>query len=477
EKPIPPSKKVGNVKISNALEEIIMKCLEKYQSYRFQNIEELLISLNAINGYSRINMGINDADDLDSPTIIIPKVENNEDPLNEKIIDINILDENSDKAFKTFFGEYDDGEIDGKDEKDKKWRKKSKKKNKGNNEKPEKDINENEDDHKKNLKMTIIAILSALVVAIMGGIIGFRAFFYQPEIPVPDIRGKNEEEAKKIIEELGLVFEVENREYNNEFDKGEIIQQSVEEGKKVKKDFPIKVTVSMGNKEIKVPKLIGKYSIEAPVILSEMGLLPGDDIKEVYDDTAPAGQIIDQYPAENNPAKEGDKVNYTVSLGPETSYVIVPKLVGFSLNEALAKITQSGLVSKIEEKYSDEVTEGIVMNQSIASGQEVEEGSSVTLTVSKGPEETNTPDGEGEPSTPENPSTKTFPLTITLPTDRETVLVVVQKVTEEGREIVYSQEVNTSDQSIIVNVKGTGTQVFEIYTDNVLYDKTEITFD
>lgn len=477
EKPIPPSKKVGNVKISNALEEIIMKCLEKYQSYRFQNIEELLISLNAINGYSRINMGINDADDLDSPTIIIPKVENNEDPLNEKIIDINILDENSDKAFKTFFGEYDNGEIDGKDEEDKKWRKKSKKKNKGNNEKPEKDINENEDDHKKNLKMTIIAILSALVVAIMGGIIGFRAFFYQPEIPVPDIRGKNEEEAKKIIEELGLVFEVENREYNNEFDKGEIIQQSVEEGKKVKKDFPIKVTVSMGNKEIKVPKLIGKYSIEAPVILSEMGLLPGDDIKEVYDDTAPAGQIIDQYPAENNPAKEGDKVNYTVSLGPETSYVIVPKLVGFSLNEALAKITQSGLVSKIEEKYSDEVTEGIVMNQSIASGQEVEEGSSVTLTVSKGPEETNTPDGEGEPSTPENPSTKTFPLTITLPTDRETVLVVVQKVTEEGREIVYSQEVNTSDQSIIVNVKGTGTQVFEIYTDNVLYDKTEITFD
>lgn len=458
EKPIPPSKKVSNVKISNALEDIIMKCLEKYQSYRFQNIEELLISLNSINGFARIGVG--------------GILDNDEELDQKKVIDIDIIDENSDKAFKTFFGEYEEDELDQKEEKNKR-----KRRDKKSDEKPEEEIDENNADHKKNIKLTIIAILCALVVAIIGGIIGFRAFLYEPEITVPNIIGKNEDEAEKIIKELGLVFEVENREHNNEYEEGKIIEQSIEEGKKVKKDFPIKVIVSMGQKEIIIPQLVGKYSIEAPVILSEMGLLPGDDIKEEYNDTAPAGQIIDQSPAANTPAEKGDKVNYTVSLGPETSYVIVPKLVGFTLNEALTKISQSGLVSKVEEKNSDEVAEGFIINQSIASGQKVEEGSSITITVSLGPLVEETPEEPEAPETPEVPTSNTFPLTITLPKDRESVLVVVQKVTAEGREIVYSQSVNTSEQSIIVNVKGTGTQVFEIYTDNVLYDRTEITFN
>lgn len=469
EKPIPPSKKIGKVKISTALEEIIMKCLEKYQSYRFQNIEELLIALNALSGYSRSDIRIDDDYDIDSPTRIMPKVDSDDDENN--VIDINLIDENSDRAFKTFFGEIeDDEEIIESDEKSN--RRKRRKYNKND---ISDDMVEDEDKSKKNLKMTIIAILSALVVAIIGGIIGFRAFFYQPEIPVPDIIGKNEEEAKKIIEDLGLIFEVENREYNNEFEEGEIIEQSVEEGKKVKKDFPIKVIVSLGEKEIFIPQLIGKYSIEAPVILSELGLLPGE-VKEVYHDTAPAGQIIEQDPGANTPAKEGDKVNYTVSIGPEISYVRVPNLVGSTLNEALVKISQSGLISRVEEDYSDEVEEGLVMDQSIAAGAEVEEGSYITITVSKGPEVIETPVDE-KPEVPEDPTTNTFPLTITLPTDRERVIVIVQKVTEDGREIVYSQEVNTSEQSIIVNVKGTGTQIFEIIMDGVLYDKTEITFN
>lgn len=472
EKPVPPSKKINNIKISNALEEIIMKCLEKYQSYRFKNIEEFLISLNAINGYSRSDVRYDD--DKHSHTIIMPKVENNDDvdraEDEENIIDISLIDENSDNAFKTFFGENENDEME---EDNRKIRKKRKK----NNKKSEEDKIENEDERKKNIKMTIIAILSALVVAIIGGIIGFRVIFYEPEISVPDIIGKHEDNAKKIIEDLGLVFEVENREYNDEFDEGEVIEQKAEEGKKVKKDFVVQVIVSKGQKDVKVPQLIGRYSIEAPVILSEIGLLPGDDIKEEYNDTAPVGQIIYQYPDANTPAEEGDKVNYTVSLGPKVSYVLMPRLVGSTLEEALNKINQSGLVYKLVEEHNDEVAEGIISYQSIAYGQEVEVGSSVSITVSKGPEEEETPVEPEEPDTPEDPSVKTFPLTITLPTDKETVLIVVQKVTEQGREIVYSQEVNTSDQSIIVNVKGTGTQVFEIYTDNVLYDRTEITFD
>jgi len=76
EKPIPPSKKVSNIKISAALEAIIMKCLEKFQSYRFQNAEEFLNALNAINGYVRNDIPMKHEAVADSPTIIMPKIDN-----------------------------------------------------------------------------------------------------------------------------------------------------------------------------------------------------------------------------------------------------------------------------------------------------------------------------------------------------------------------------------------------------------------
>ncbi len=302
--------------------------------------------------------------------------------------------------------------------------------------------------------------------------------FYVPEVTVPNLIGKNEENAKKTIEDLGLVFKVGNREFNNEHEEGEIIRQSVDEGTKLKKDFPVEVVVSKGSKEIKVPKLIGKYAIEAPVILAEMGLKEGEVTKE-FSPTVPAGEIIDQNPKVDTPAEIDDKVDYVVSKGPKVTYTTMPKLIGSNVETAKLKITQSGLVvGQINEENSDEVGAGLVMKQSVPSGQEIETGSSVWMTVSKGPvikEEKPKDDetGNGNGSTTE----KKYPLTITLPTDKKTVLVVVQKVTGEGREIVFSKEVNTSEQSIIVDVKGTGTQIFEIYTDNVLYDKTEITFE
>ncbi len=77
----------------------------------------------------------------------------------------------------------------------------------------------------------------------------------------------------------------------------------------------------------------------------------------------------------------------------------------------------------------------------------------------------------------EEPTTGSYPLTISLPKDKEKVLVVVQKISDGGREIIYSQEVDTKEQSIIINIEDTGTQTYEIYIDNVLIEKAEIKFE
>lgn len=461
EKAVPPSEKAG---VSPKLEEIIMKCLEKHQSYRFQNINEYLNALKTMGGYSSGSLD-HKAEVPDSPTITMSKIDDL--PEEEKnVIDIRLIDENSDKAFRSFFGEDQDEAGDGSNKKIKNKKAKKKKDADENSE------NKDEEGRKKNIKITVLAVVSALAVAVLGGILGFRAIFYVPEVSVPYIVGKSEEEARKMIEELDLVFKVENREYSSEYDEGEVMEQSQEEGTKLKKNYPIEVVISKGKKEIKVPNLVGKYAIDAAAILADMGLQEGT-VKDEYSPTAPSGQIISQNPLADTPAELKDKVDFVISKGPKISTVVMPRLVGSSLESAKIKILQNGLtVGQVVEENSDEYEAGIVMNQSVPDGQEVEAGTSIWMTVSIGPLK------EEEPENPDpGTSDKSYPLTIALPTDKESVSVVVQRITADGREVIYSKDVKTSEQSIIVNVEGKGTQVFEIYIDNTLYDRAEITFN
>lgn len=466
EKPVLPTQKVKSVNISKSYEDIIMKCLEKHQSFRYQNIDELIKSLDALNGSAPSN-NTEDDEIIDSPTMVLPVI--NGETMDDDVINIDLIDENSDNAFKSFFGEDTEEEI-------------KIRKNKEKIEKP------NDPERNKNLKITVAAVLSALLVAVIGGIIAFRAIMYVPEVPVPDLKDRTEKEAQDIIEDLGLVFKVAKREYSKEFEEGRIIEQSVDEGMKLKEGYTVEVIVSRGQQDIIVPNLVDKYAIEVGLILGEAGLSEGT-MTEENSDKVVAGKVISQNPTHGTPANENDKVDYVVSLGPKITYVVMPSLANKTLEEARAIIAQYGLVvGEITPEPSDTVEEGKVINQSVGTGQEVAIGTTVWLTVSSGKPAEEEP-GDGEPGT-EEPGTEepggdsgdsgsagTYPLTITLPKGKDEVYIVVQRIVDGGREIVYSNDVDTSEQSIIINLEGKGTQVFEIYIDNELYDRTEIKFE
>lgn len=457
EKPVPPSKKLKNLQISKGLEEIIMKCLEKHQSFRFQSADELIKKLDVLNGFTPADTDTHDEALTDSPTIVMPPL--NDLANEQEVINIEIVDENQDKAFKSFFGE--DSEDDNKIKKNNKDKKTNNKENEGKR------------------KITILAILSALAVAVIGGAIALKAIMYVPEVDVPNLLGRSEEEAQKIVKDLGLEFVVKGREYSKEYTQGEVMEQSIDEGSKVKENYPIEVLISKGIKEIIVPNLVGRYAIEAGIILADAGLKEGSST-EANSDTIPAGQIMDQSPKANSPAEENDVVNYVISLGPKVIYIPMPSVIGLQVDAARLLIEQKGLtVGEINEETSDTVEKGFVLRQSVPEGQDVAEGTAIWMTVSSGKPIEETPPEEPGTEEPggENQAQGTYPLTITLPKDKDSVSVVVQRISDGGREIVYSDDVDTKNQSIIINLKGTGTQAFEIYIDNELYERTEIKFE
>lgn len=469
--PIPPSEAVDDLAISKEFEAVIMKCLEKHQSFRFQNIEELINLLNKMTGYDVSTSG---KKDIDSPTISMKKVNIKDD----NFIEVEIIEDDSEKDFKTYFSGNE--EVD-KDDEDK-----------------EEDIIEK----KKKRKITVAAVCSALVVSLIFGFIGYRATIYVPMIEVPEIVGLKEEEGRKKAEDLGFVFSVKNREYSKEYEKDEIIRQDLVEGQKFKKGYPIVVVVSEGKKEIKIPNLVGKYGIEVPVILKDAELKEGN-VEKVYSDTIQEGKVVEQSPAADRPAEEGDVVNYKISKGPKVTYVVMPNVIGDFSDTARLKILQAGLrEGQITEAYSNTIPAGCVMSQSIIAGHEVASGTYVALVVSIGkePEKENTDEdnqdeniennNEGEENT-EGGSTSEqnqenndkplkesiYPLNIVLPNDKDKVLVVVQRIVNANPEVIYSQEVAASMGTLTINIRGTGKQVFEIYIDNTLYTKTEVSFD
>jgi beta-lactam-binding protein with PASTA domain len=117
---------------------------------------------------------------------------------------------------------------------------------------------------------------------------------------------------------------------------------------------------------------------------------------ERFDDHAPAGEVVEQVPAPGEELLQGDTVELTVSKGIEQ--VEVPDLAGKTRDEAEAALDDAQLGADFVDEYSDEVpTPGRVSEQSVAAGSEVDKGSTVVVTISRGPLTFPIPRVEGKP--------------------------------------------------------------------------------
>ena len=107
---------------------------------------------------------------------------------------------------------------------------------------------------------------------------------------------------------------------------------------------------------------------------------------EEYDEEIEAGKIISQDPAfkPNYSIKEKSTISVVVSKGQKI--VTVPKVTGKEIQEAEDELTELGLKVEIQEEESKKVEEGYVIKQDLAANTEVNAGSTIILTVSKGVE-------------------------------------------------------------------------------------------
>lgn len=205
------------------------------------------------------------------------------------------------------------------------------------------------------------------------------------QVSMIKVTGMTFEEAQAALHKLKLGIKEAGTQASEEYEKGQILSQDVEEGESVEINTTIHVYISTGAGEIKVPNVLGYDSDAAMNMLKDQNFTPLRYY--AFSDTVASGKVISQSPESGAAAKKGDTVKIVVSQGREA--VEVPDVRNRSVEEATGMLSDKGLtVSGTTSEPSDTAAKGTVIGQSVDPGKFVDKGTGISLVVSSGSSKT-----------------------------------------------------------------------------------------
>ncbi|SKA92376.1 serine/threonine protein kinase [Caloramator quimbayensis] len=249
-----------------------------------------------------------------------------------------------------------------------------------------KDINNalNENKRKNKNKKFIIAALTIFILSLSAGVLiySYNKFFVVKDVKVPSIIGLNEDEARKVLESKKLNMEVANR-VSDKKPAGEVIRTYPAENTTVKQNSTVRVVISTGPKEVKVPDLTNLDLIAAESLIKRNALKIGV-IERKNSDEVSKDLIISQSPEKGTMVQEGTEISIIISDGPELKLVTVPSLLGKSLDEAKNELKKYNLsLGTISYSVDNNYADGVVIDQDVAPNVQVREKTIINITINK----------------------------------------------------------------------------------------------
>jgi eukaryotic-like serine/threonine-protein kinase len=238
------------------------------------------------------------------------------------------------------------------------------------------------------LAAALVAGAAALVL------IAFLLFGSQDQVTVPPVVGQTLEQASARVDRAGLDVEVKRR--TDQAPRDFVFEQSPNPGQQADKGSLVTLFVSNGPSTVRVPDVVGLAQADARRRLRRAHLRP--QVERESSTKVADGIVIRTDPGPGRPAERDSEVTLVVSSGPQQ--VTVPNLIGETQEDAFARLREEGLSPSARERPSSEPVDTVI-EQTPAGGQEVDEGSTVTLFVSNGqvrevPDVTGLPQSEAE---------------------------------------------------------------------------------
>lgn len=201
-------------------------------------------------------------------------------------------------------------------------------------------------------------------------------------VTVPDLSKKTEDEAKAALKELRLGVNVQTG-TSDDVPEGQVYDQSPAAGTKVDVHTQVTINISSGKEKFSLDDVTGMQYQQAQAQLENDGLVVSLEFD--YSDSVGSDKVISTSPKAGSQVAKGDTITITASKGKETKTTTVPNLLGQNIDDAIQMIKDAGLTYNGKSSdYSDSYSENQVMNQSISEGKTVDEGTTISLTVSLG---------------------------------------------------------------------------------------------
>jgi len=234
--------------------------------------------------------------------------------------------------------------------------------------------------------------LLVLLLVLAAGLTGW--FVYQQvqdqladagQVGVPFLVDLEERQAVAQVLDAGLEPNV-IREANADVEAGFVIRQEPTFGTKVDSGSQVDIWVSTGPPQTEVPDVIGQSRDEAVAALARADLQP--KIVEVFSDKEP-GTVTGQSPAAGESVRVGTRVQINISRGVRP--LSVPSVIGQPYESAASALQGAGF--KVARRNVDSTEPaGTVVDQQPEGGGTAPAGTTITLSVSKGPVDQPIPD-------------------------------------------------------------------------------------
>ena len=389
EEMVPPS--VYTPELPHSLEQIILKCTQKSVDRRYQNMEDVIADLKHSLIDPQGDFVTLTSVDTDAKTVVISDKELGEIKHMPKQVS-----KPEPEALEEEFNEtdYDDEPEEGRHRKNSRSEKKRR----------------SGGGHGLTIAVLIlgVVILIALILVIgkASGLIGGQTQNTKTEqtetaqsdsddgmVTVPDLRGKTEEEAKTITNDMKLGIQPMGEEASDQA-KGTISSQDIPEGSKVEPYTTIKYYISKGAQQVTIPDMDGRTGVDAQQTLEDMGLnvTVQKEYSEVDDDgnaMVELGYVDSISPEAGTSVSSGDTVTLTVSRGIDYGESVqVPDVVGLTKNDAVTKFSKFLNVEVKEEQSTDVAAGEVISQEPEADSWEDPDTANVVITVSTGTQDT-----------------------------------------------------------------------------------------
>jgi beta-lactam-binding protein with PASTA domain len=231
--------------------------------------------------------------------------------------------------------------------------------------------------------------VTLVLLLLLGGAALAFALTRPDQVTVPNEVGKPAQQAVVDLARRGLESEV--KPVRSERPEGTVVSHRPAAGEEVDRGTTVTLNVSSGPGTRLVPDVRGKPRREAFELLNEAKF----EVSEEEEPSAsiPEGRATRTDPEGGTEQPAGSRVKLYISTGPRR--VEVPDVVGLDVEDARDELSQAGLRAQVNRVESDR-PEDEVTGQNPAEGTEVDEGTRVTISVSKGTDEVPVPNVEGD---------------------------------------------------------------------------------